>query len=132
MKHVVVCECIGQTNEQENKLWSSISDYLIPGTGQYLSMPSTKPWVAKIIGLSKKYGFVREFLHGKKDLAKSSGSGNRGVYLRFVVDSGVLYEVKRRTSWRSSERFFFVFDNGEMTKLTKQEAVEWLQKTQSA
>lgn len=128
MKHAILCELIGQTNEQENKLWSSIADYLIPGAGEYLSMPSTRPWVAKITGLSQKYGFEREFIKGKKDLSKSSGNGNRGVYLRFVVDSGHLYEVKRRTSWRSLERFFFVFTFGEMKKLTTEEAKQWLRK----
>lgn len=52
-----------------------------------------KPWVAKITGLSGSFGFRREFLEGQYDYSRAYGSGARGVFVHFWLETRQLYEV---------------------------------------
>jgi hypothetical protein len=95
-------------------------------------MPSGKPWLAVIKSQCQKFGFVREFVSADKfnSYAKANGRQSRGVWSRWFVDDapGVIYEFFTKTSWRSSERYFFHFVDGEKVKLTREEVCRTLQR----
>lgn len=125
MKQVLVLEHIGRKNDQQQKLYRSIAQELA-GMGDFFKTPSSKPWVAKITGLSDKFGFQREFVKGVADYSQSSGNGNRGVNFRFVIEEGPIYERFYKRSWKSSEREFFKFCEGNEKILSKDEVLECL------
>lgn len=115
MKHIVRYEWINASEEiaaKRNKLLKGCN--------------FREPWVAKICGLNSQYGFSREFVRGEIDYSESNGCGSRGVLLRFIVEEEYLYEVYRCTSWRSSDRFFCFWRDGELHKMSKNEVLEWL------
>jgi hypothetical protein len=85
-----------------------------------------KPWVARITGLDEKFGFKREFLrYDQKDYSRANSVGSRGVYQYYVLSDG-LYEVNRRTGWRSLHRYFMRVDGERMTELGREEVIACL------
>ncbi len=63
------------------------------------------PWVAKITGISKKYGYEREFMECKKDYSDANRAGSRGVYFYWVLDDGI-YEVQELRPRKKPLRYF--------------------------
>lgn len=83
--------------------------------------------MAEITGTDHKYGFDREFLRGRKDYSKANSIGSRGVYLWYILESGRYYEVKERTSWSGSDRYFVkVTMGGDIERVSKSEVEHWL------
>lgn len=83
------------------------------------------PWVARITGLSDRHGFQREFIQGRRDYLDANGTGNRGVWIYYLLEDG-LYEVNELTSWQDSRRYCLRVANGQAETLTLREAVQCL------
>lgn len=76
------------------------------------------PWVAEITGDHPQFGLQRDFLQFDKDFEQSNGQGSRGVFAIYVLESGKVYEIFERTSWKRSRRFFStVSETGEIVEL---------------
>jgi len=109
MKATLSLEYIGESCDARLILESMKLDYAFGGNFGKAVIGNTKarrPWVAEIVDKSDKFGFDRRFLKGKIQYAGSNSTGSRGVELWFILESEHLYEVKRYTSWKSSERYF--------------------------
>lgn len=78
------------------------------------------PWVARIVGFDKKFGFEREFLKGRPDYTNSRKDGNRGVKLCFVLDKGY-YEINRLLDGVRSVRNFTLVTGFSATKVSEDE-----------
>lgn len=91
-----------------------------------------RPWVARLTGLDRQFGLVREFVKGVWDYTYARGKrGGRGIYIYWSLAPG-LYEIFRPVSWRHEERFFFrVDDGGEIQTITHDEVLECLKNATS-
>jgi hypothetical protein len=66
-------------------------------------------------------------LNGKWDYAKANSKGSRGVYIHYILESGNLYQVASPCSWKTTDHYFCtVSDDGDIVKMTQEEAFEWL------
>ena len=114
MKACIKIEAIGEN------IFQSIDRYRCFGTmADIFSVPKSY-WVAKITGYCSEFdGFKREFVHGNRDYAKANSKGSRGIYVTYFLNPG-LYEVKHKTSWKNTERYFcMVTEEGEIIKMDK-------------
>lgn len=83
------------------------------------------PWVAEVYKMGVYVAF--NYLNGKRDYTNSNSKRSRGVMVCYTIESNKLYAVYHKTSWRSSEKYFCaVTENGDIYKLTNEEALEWL------
>lgn len=82
-----------------------------------------RPWVARIRGLSEKYGLDREFLSGLRDYRGSNGTGSRGIMITYVLHSGHVYEVRELLSWSSERRYFCHVVDGHIVELSQEDAI---------
>lgn len=96
--------------------------------GEMMGRDKTRPWVARIAGLDKQYGFKREFQRGQRDYSKANSIGSRGVYEYFALKSGI-YEVHERCTWKRTRRYFICVENAEITEISREEVEEWLLKS---
>jgi hypothetical protein len=84
-------------------------------------------WVAEIVGPSERYELERHFLRGKRDYSRANSVGSRGVWIYYLLESGRVYEVQRRVTWGTSERFFCrVNTDGAIERITRKEVYQWL------
>ena len=123
MKALLKIEAIGENTFQ------SIDRYRCFGKmADIFSVPKSY-WVAKITGFCVEYdGLKREFVKGNRDYAKANSKGTRGIYVSYFLDPGV-YEVKHKTSWKHTERYFcMVTDGGEIIKMDKSDVEKCLLK----
>lgn len=126
MKANLSIEAIGDNTDQE--FFRGLTNSLSPGLGDVtFGKPPKSYWVAEITGSDPVYKYARAFLKGKKDYTKANSVGSRGVFINYLLESGHLYEIKAQVSWKSNDRYFcMVSDAGEITKLTPEEADQWL------
>lgn len=104
-----------------------------PGSQRRAPLQGNAPWVAQITGLSREGKFVRKFIHGDVDYTQANSVGSRGVHRYYHLQSGRIYEVAERLSWKRSVQYFCrVTQEGEIARLTRQEALDALQGTQHA
>lgn len=120
MKALLKLECIGDNwgLPAEAAFWVRVFN-----DGQQLPR---RYWVAEIVGRSPRYGYERKFLPCKKDYRDANSAGTRGVYAYYILDEGQLYEVSAPRSWRRTDRYFCTVKNGEIVRLTEEEAEAWL------
>jgi len=87
-----------------------------------------RPWVAEIVGRHPRYKYERRFLRPRIDYRKASSTANRGVWFWWTLESGRIYEIWRRTSWRygRDHRFVTVTEDGDIQDLTREEVDAWL------
>jgi hypothetical protein len=79
------------------------------------------PWVDQLTAAG------RVVVPCRNDYSKANSRGSRGVYRCFILESGRLYEVHERLSWRSSRNYFCaVTERGDIYELNQQEVAEWL------
>lgn len=99
------------------------------GSGEkWMGWNKTGPSVSKVTSFNRDRGdFNRAAIHGYTDYAQANSTGSRGVYKFYFVEDG-LYEIKARVSWKKVEHYFLLVENGQQTRLTFLEAVEWLKK----
>ena len=123
MRAMLSLELFNYGAEQWVRLWREIGNMCAPDLGNMtFGRPSRDSWVAEITGYDAKYGLSRIFLHGFKGLYDSNSKMSRGVYERYVLESGHVYEVSRQVSWKRIERYFCEVNlDGDIVKLTKEE-----------
>lgn len=129
MKAELSLELIGDNINAQQRVYSKMLDSALgAGAGKaFFGGQRSQPWVAEITGRCERYGMARQFVNGRRDYAKTNISGSRGVRAFYTLESGKLYEVKEYTSWKRSERYFVtVLDSGDIQKLTKYQAEQWL------
>ena len=118
MYSTIKIECIGPVQDPALAIYDSMFDL------GYKKCFKKRWWVARIVGLDKKYGFKRDFLSPKNDFAKSNSKGSRGIFANYFLEHGYLYEISAPTSWRATDRYFYLPDKNR--RLSNQEAVTWL------
>ena len=122
-------EYIGCGIDAEMKFYCMKTDALLgDGMGKrVIGAGSDRPWVAEIKGRHPTFKYERKFVSAKTDYKGSSSTGNRGVKLWFLLETGRIYQVKHKTSWKAVERYFCeVADDGSIRKLTAEEVETWL------
>jgi len=84
-------------------------------------------WVKRLIGFNRD-GIDFELLKGYTDYSNSNSVGSRGIYRNyFLIDEG-LYQVSSPQSWKSIDQYFCKVKNGEVVRLTFEEAMLCLEK----
>lgn len=102
------------------------------------SMDSVRPWVARIIGTSPKFGLERRFVEVLTDYSGSSRScaGRlRGVVYAFPLRVGWVVEAQhyRRTrSKRHLTRYFAVVRAGGLEELSAETVAAWAERVEEA
>lgn len=85
-----------------------------------------RAWCAEITGMRGR-GYVRRFLHGKKDYTRSNSKGSRGIYWLYLLEAGRIYEVSAPLSWKRHDRYFcWVLPDGTIERITKEVVDAWL------
>lgn len=83
----------------------------------YLGFDKSNPWVARLVGLDDQFGFAREFVRAQADYSNASGTGGRGIMLRYALVDGI-YEVNERVSWKRVNRYFVRAKDGRIEKIS--------------
>lgn len=124
-------EYIGEAQDSRVALYHNITTEAL-GAGVADALIGKKrmrmPWVAEITGHDNKFCFKREFLKAKWLRRDANGAQSRGVMLEFYMESGRLYQVHDFISWRKSDRYFCIVDGDKITRLSENEAMQWLRK----
>ncbi len=82
------------------------------------------PWVAELTAEHPRFKFEREFLDWSKDYEHANSRGSRGVRAIYILETGKVYEVFEKTSWKSSHRYFCrVTPEGDIVKITADEVL---------
>jgi hypothetical protein len=85
-----------------------------------------QPWVAEITGLDERSGLARTFLPRRLDYREANRSGDRGVSAWWTLESGRLYQARRRvTRTRWETLFLAVTGAGEIRDVGEEEALAW-------
>lgn len=128
MKAIIRLEMFGYDMRQWMRLQWARLDSFAPGMGKAVIGKLPSPgWVAEITGRDATYGLARRFLRGNLDYSEANSVGSRGIFLEVVLESGHVYEIKRKDSWRSSRRYFAtVTDDGTIAEMNRDEVDQWL------
>lgn len=125
MKATLSLELIGADQFDLLRGMRATCNHLLPGLGDYtVGKISRGVWVAEIRGRHQKFGLDRIFLSAKRDYSHANSKGSRGVFLWFLLESGRLYEVSERTSWKNTRRYFCSVDND--GHISSEDIDEWL------
>lgn len=126
MKATLALEYIGEGQDAFCRLGRQIGR--AAGFGDFLRAPSRRPWVARITGWDARFGYLRAFLPNNRNYRDASSTGNRGITLWYILESGAIYEVCHFTSWKSKSRYFCTVGaaDGKIQRLTAQEVDQWL------
>lgn len=101
-----------------------IGDKIQPG--QFKNIFRHKVWVAELLDFDDKYLFKRKFLNGNKDYTTSNGTGNRGIFLYFILQEGKIYEILEPISWKKDRRYFAKIENDRLVELSREEVIQCL------
>lgn len=129
MKATLNVECIGddaraQLNFSRALLTEVFNAQVAKGI---IGEATANYFVAEITGFDPKYKYQRTFLRAKKDYRRANSKGSRGVYAWYILESGRVYDVLERVSWRRSERYFCkVTDQGDIIRISEYEVQQWL------
>jgi hypothetical protein len=91
----------------------------------YMGRDKSNPWVARIVGFDDVYGYKRDFQHGITSYQHASGTGARGVFIRYALSDGI-YEVNERISWKSVKRYFVRIADTEIAEISREEMEQCL------
>ena len=119
---VLSLEWIGNNADYERKYmlaWDWMRLYR-----RYDVAKSHKPWVACLY--IKQGKMQRDFLQGRKDYSQANASGSRGIYLRFVLYPGKIYEVFSAISCTRTERFYARVSNRSIERIDTHEVIACL------
>lgn len=121
-------EVFRDDTRQTTMLWERISDMILPGSGALFRLPSNRPFVARLTGLDKRFGFQREFQRFKLDYSRANSIGSRGVFAVYLIDADPsdVFEIREQTSWRSVDRRFCRFVNGDEVRINREEVIRCL------
>lgn len=123
MKAQITLESIGHAAYQKMCGMSRLMDKSAwKGAGRnvvgYVPPPC---YVAEIVGFDNRYGYARRFVKGFTDYSKANSKGTRGVFRTYFIESGSVYEVKEKTSWKGADIYYCFVDckSGEIWKISK-------------
>lgn len=86
-----------------------------------------RPWCAEILPGTRGRLWDRRFLESQQDLRQANGNGTQGIRRCYVLQSGLLYEAQKQTSWQRAERVFMrVTESGDIEELNREEVLSWL------
>lgn len=129
MRAVLNLELFGEDTRQLWKIYKGVfevsgGDFGKAYFDKYIGpAPPRSSWVAEISGPDAKYGLKREFVKSKLDYSHANSKGSRGIFAEFLLDEGKIYEVKARTSWGRSDRYFcIVTENGDIKEIDEETA----------
>lgn len=110
-------------NENTRQLFkrnaSIVSCALGSGVGEAIFGRPPSVWVARIVGISTKYGLEREFIAPFRDYSSANSKMSRGVYAFFFVSDSSPYEIS--IPW--GDRWFAVFQNNNETRISREEVL---------
>lgn len=95
--------------------------------------PGGRPWAARIVGRSSRWGLEREFVEPLSDWSDAhlTRSGNiYGLRSSFPLREGELYEYIEPTGKYPGRKYAIPVD-GELKHFTKEEALAWLDENSS-
>lgn len=129
MRAQIKIEAVYDNVVQEMRFFTALANTASPGLGdRTFGKPLTGPWVARITGRDSRFGYKREFLPYKKDYTHANRKGSRGVFCYFMVETGLVYEVKG-----SRCRYFCTVDtDGEIIIISKKDVNEWIEIQENA
>jgi len=121
VKHILILEAIGDNLYQQLRSHCKMLDGTSAGLG------SLTVWVAEIRGPDPRWRWSRRFVRGKRDYRRCNSAGSRGIFISFEMESGRVYEVQARLSWRRSDRYFCRIDAaGDLHELPEEDILKWL------
>lgn len=127
MSYILALECIGDdTNGHAWLRHQAMRQLMGEDVAAFMRLPTRRPWVAHLTGLSARYGFARAFVPGKKDFSQANSLGSRGVYAHYILEEGLLYEVHALLSWKRSEHYYCQIRLGAPFRLTKEVIIQCL------
>ncbi len=125
MKAVLALEAIGYNYEAMLRGGGKF-----PGSARLLGAGfgvDRRYYVAEVQRRDDGDGTWLRYLRPKIDYTKSNGTGSRGVYAHYILESDRLYKVKELLSWNRSRKYFcIVSDLGDIFELTDEDVEEWL------
>lgn len=132
MKASLALEFIGATIWDEIGRFDRLATRMIPGyeaglgsvldQDDYMDQPGPRVLEYKI----DADGLIVSRVRGQRDYSRANSKGTRGVLMHYILESGVLYQIKAPMSWRSSDRYFAVVSpTGDVVRKTKEEALAW-------
>jgi hypothetical protein len=88
---------------------------------------SQKQWVARIVGISPRFGFEREFVRPRKDYrnAKRGMSGRAGIGSVFLLEADWVCEFNQWENWKEKRYFALVTVDG-LRHMSEDKVIEWL------
>lgn len=125
MKAILTLELFGEDTREIFKLYRGVFDVCNARWyfDKHIGVPPRSSWAAEIIGPDEKYRLRREFLRPKLDYSRSNGKGSRGVFAEYILESGRIYEVLSRETWKRGRRYFcIVTQDGDILEIPEEEA----------
>ena len=125
MKAILTLELFGEDTRKIFKLYRGVFDVCNAKWyfDKHIGVPPRSSWAAEITGPDEKYGRKREFLRPKLDYSRSNGKGSRGVFAEYILESGKIYEVLSRETWKRSRRYFCTVTlEGDISEISEEEA----------
>ena len=122
MKSIIKLEAIGD-DFYFNKNKMEFREYL--RYMQKLGPDKSKSDVFRVTDY--KNDFIYKRLKPIREYSEANSIGSRGIYLYYIVDDGP-YFVVDRYQWNKVRKYFVIANNGVITEITKNEAIEWLTK----
>ncbi len=117
MRAALRLELIGDDRRRRLRIRAQAGGSSPPPVG-YWQVPSA--WVAELTPSG------RRFLRGATDYTFSNSAGSRGIFRWYTLESGRVYEVSAPVDWHRADRYLCrVTDDGDIVRLTQEEAVAW-------
>ncbi|MFA5054124.1 MAG: hypothetical protein WC565_08695 [Parcubacteria group bacterium] len=81
-------------------------------------------WVAEVEVLS---GCVRSrrIDHAMYDYSGTNSVGSRGIRQGYLLKEQTIYEVSSPESWKRTDRYYCVVEDGELKRLDAKDVLEW-------
>ena len=121
MKATLKLHAIGENKRREFEGWLRSNHY-----NKIFTKAIPPPcWVAEVTMVDGV--IVRNRLPHTTDYSFTNGTGSRGTYLWYILESGKIYEVNERVSWSRSERYFISVDEqGDFLHMSQDEVRQCL------
>ena len=124
MKAILSLELFGEDTREIFKLYQGIFDLF--GYKDFfnnsIGVPPRSSWVAEISGPDETYRLQRVFLRPKLDYSRANAKGSRGIFAEYILESGHIYEVQAKVSWKRINRYFCtVTPEGEVVEISEED-----------
>lgn len=118
MKTSLKLESIGDGANEQYRFYHKLFKGACSGLGNLAAGIQKDPfWVKQIIS---EHESIR--ITGRKDYSESTGSGLRGVFVHYILDSAHIYKIKEMVSWKRTVIYFVkVTDDGDIVQISEDE-----------